>query len=114
MRPPPAGRKPYTEAACTHTRITSYNVCYTKLLRELLAAAAPRDVELATEIALCQNLIKGYGDTHARGWRNFERIMQVVERHEPAANLAARVRELREAALADEKGERLEASYNFV
>jgi len=80
----------------------------------VLAEAAARDVEFATEIALCQNLIKGYGDTHARGWRNFERIMQVVERHEAVPNPAARVRELREAALADEQGERLEASLSRV
>jgi indolepyruvate ferredoxin oxidoreductase, beta subunit len=35
-----------------------------------VAAGQP---ELAVEIARCQRLVKGYGDTHERGWRSFER-----------------------------------------
>ena len=30
---------------------------------------------LALEVARSQRLVKGYGDTHARGWHNFQRLM---------------------------------------
>jgi len=65
---------------------------------------APRDYPLAVEITRCQRLIKGYGDTHERGTRNFEAVMaglQTLEARDDAAECVAR---LREAALADEQG----------
>jgi indolepyruvate ferredoxin oxidoreductase beta subunit len=50
--------------------------------------------------------VKGYGDTHERGWRNFEIVMDHA--HRAGASLApATLRELREAALADEHGTKL-------
>jgi len=61
---------------------------------------------LAVEIARSQRLIKGYGDTHERGWRNFERIRAAWQR--AGREMAPAVlRELIEAALADEDGKRL-------
>ena len=73
-----------------------------------VARVAPQQPELAAEIARCQRLVKGYGDTHERGWRNFERVMAALRRQ---AGLApAVVRELREAALADEQGRQLDAA----
>jgi indolepyruvate ferredoxin oxidoreductase beta subunit len=60
--------------------------------------------ELAVEIAECQRLVKGYGDTHQRGLANFERIMQYIDRDRGRSGLAAQVRRLRSAALADEDG----------
>jgi indolepyruvate ferredoxin oxidoreductase beta subunit len=73
---------------------------------EQAAAINPR---LAVEVAQCQRLVKGYGDTHARGWRNFETLMAVVQR--AGASLApATLRELRDAALADEHGDELRAT----
>jgi indolepyruvate ferredoxin oxidoreductase, beta subunit len=69
-----------------------------------IAAIAPRDPALALEVARCQRLVKGYGDTHARGWGNFERLMQVLERLPAGALSADALRALREAALADEGG----------
>ena len=72
--------------------------------------------ELAVEIAECQRLVKGYGDTHARGMKNFSFIMQLVERETVSGDivahgvLAGRVRRLRAAALADEDGEALAAA----
>ena len=70
------------------------------------AAVNPR---LALEVAQCQRLVKGYGDTHARGLSSFETIMATV-RHAGAALAPATVRELRDAALADEHGEQLRAA----
>jgi len=69
---------------------------------------AASDPALALETAQCQRLVKGYGDTHARGLKNYETLMGVVERH--AASLQpATLRELRDAALADEHGNALRA-----
>ena len=61
---------------------------------------------LAVEIAQCPRLIKGYGDTHARGMRNFTTLMQALDKL-PAETAAPRLRALREAALADEHGNKL-------
>ena len=66
--------------------------------------------ELAVEIAECQRLVKGYGDTHERGWRNFETIMRFVDDEKDRPDLAARVRRLRTAALADEDGQQLDSA----
>ena len=65
--------------------------------------------QLALEIVQCQRLVKGYGDTHARGLSNYQRLMQAVQR--AGSHLApATLRELREAALADEHGKALQAA----
>jgi indolepyruvate ferredoxin oxidoreductase beta subunit len=72
--------------------------------------ASAADYELAVEIAECQRLIKGYGDTHARGLRNYQVIMQFVDRSAGGAALAPAVRRLRSAALADEEGRALESA----
>ena len=69
-----------------------------------------RDPALALEIARCQKLVRGYGDTHARGWGNFQRLMQAVDRLPPGALSAAALRALRDAALADEDGDALAAA----
>ncbi|MFZ4759621.1 MAG: indolepyruvate oxidoreductase subunit beta family protein, partial [Burkholderiaceae bacterium] len=75
-----------------------------------IVTIAPRDPALALEVARCQRLVKGYGDTHARGWRNFERLMQVEARLPAGVLTAASLRSLREAALADEGGAALDAA----
>ena len=63
------------------------------------------DYALACEVVECQRLIKGYGDTHARGMSNYETIMSLVEGR--IRTTAEQVRELRDAALADESGQKL-------
>ena len=84
-----------------------------KWLAAVLDCAAT-DYDLAVEVAECQRLVKGYGDTHERGKAAFNRIMDTLEtlRNQPGA--AAKVRELRKAALADEQGETLEATLKKV
>jgi len=70
---------------------------------------AKHNPQLAVEVAQCQRLVKGYSDTHERGVRNYERLMAVVRR--AGATLApATLRELRDAALADEQGAKLQAT----
>jgi len=69
--------------------------------------AAASDSALAFEVVQCARLVKGYGDTHHRGWSNFERIMATVVEGEPQLTPAERVaaiRKARLAALADAEG----------
>ena len=68
-------------------------------------AASPA---LAVEVAKCANLVKGYGDTHERGVRNFERTMACLAACIAASDPAGSLRALREAALADPEGGRLD------
>jgi indolepyruvate ferredoxin oxidoreductase beta subunit len=63
------------------------------------------DYALACEVVECQRLIKGYGDTHARGMSNYETIMSLVDGRTRIT--AEQVSELRDAALADESGQKL-------
>ena len=70
-----------------------------------LAATQPA---LALEVARAQRLVKGYGDTHARGWRNFERIMATLPRLESRTDGGDHLRQLAGAALADESGQALD------
>jgi len=74
-----------------------------------IAQAAAINPRLAVEVAQCQRLVKGYSDTHARGLRNFEAVMAAVQRA-GAALAPATLRELRDAALADEHGDKLRAT----
>jgi indolepyruvate ferredoxin oxidoreductase beta subunit len=64
---------------------------------------------VALELALCQRLVKGYSDTHERGVRNYDAVMQAFDRT-GGAMAPATLRELREAALADEAGTQLRAA----
>ncbi len=73
---------------------------------QLVGQMAAINPSLACEIVQCQQLVKGYSDTHARGVRNFSTLMDIVYRH--GRQLApASLRALREAALADEQGDAL-------
>ncbi len=75
---------------------------------------AGRDYDLAVEIAACQRLVKGYGDTHARGLKNFNLIMEALDAAQPDNTNAALVRRLRDAALADEAGAALQSELEFL
>ncbi len=74
-----------------------------------IAATAARDPALAVEVAQCQRLVKGYSDTHERGVRNYDTVMDAFQRA-GAAIAPATLRELRDAALADEHGHKLRAA----
>jgi len=74
-----------------------------------IAATAATNPELAVEVAQCQRLVKGYSDTHERGVRNFEIVMAALQKAGPAL-APATLRELRDAALADENGRTLAAT----
>jgi indolepyruvate ferredoxin oxidoreductase beta subunit len=65
---------------------------------------AGTDYALAVEIARGQRLVKGYGDTHARGLGNFNAIMGRLDAVQATAQPAATLKQLCDAALADEHG----------
>lgn len=75
-----------------------------KRIRELL----PRNPGLAHEVVRAQRLVKGYGDTHARGWRNFQILMDVVDRHAERSDAPQQLQRMCDAALADEEGKSLQ------
>ena len=74
-----------------------------------IADTAEHNPALAIEVVQCQRLMKGYSDTHERGLRNYDVLMAALQR--AGATLApATLRELRDAALADENGGQLKAA----
>ncbi len=89
-------------------RYRNENLAIAAWLQRVDETAARGDYRMAVEIVECQRLIKGYGDTHERGMRNFTTLMQVLDAS-PQACTPERLRLLREAALADENGNKLRA-----
>ena len=72
-------------------------------------SSAPKNYALAVELFNNRRLVKGYSDTHARGLSKFDRVMGAAKSIEHRDDAAECVRALREAALAEESGTRLEA-----
>lgn len=68
----------------------------------------PQHADLALEVLRVQQLVKGYGDTHARGWRHFEQLMTTLPRLQQLPDAANRLSALRKAALADDSGQALD------
>jgi len=66
------------------------------------------------ELAECQTLVKGYGDTHERGWVSFSQISALALKLVGYADAAARIRALCEAALADDSGVQLERAISEI
>jgi indolepyruvate ferredoxin oxidoreductase, beta subunit len=73
------------------------------LIEKLAAANYP----LAVELARAQRLVKGYGETHERGWRNFSALIDKIDDLTPREDGAAVFARLQAAALADEEGNAL-------
>jgi indolepyruvate ferredoxin oxidoreductase beta subunit len=78
----------------------------------LVVEAAKLSAPIALEVVECARLIKGYGDTHARGSANFRAIETNVIRpilsgHFPVTRGADAIASARTAALLDPDGEKL-------
>jgi indolepyruvate ferredoxin oxidoreductase, beta subunit len=69
---------------------------------------APTKPALALEVARTQRLVKGYGDTHARGWGNYQRIMAKLPQLQNMPQGAAQLQALSSAALHDDSGQALD------
>lgn len=75
-------------------------------------AMKPGGYDASVELAECQRLVKGYSDTHERGLKNYGAVTDAARRFADRPDLAAIVKRLRNAALADEEGQQLRASLN--
>jgi len=73
----------------------------------LILAIAAQDYALAVEVAQCPRLLKGYGETHARGEKNYDALMNALLGIRGKEDAAQCFKKLREAALADESGDKL-------
>lgn len=87
-------------------RPSSYR-CATEQLRIeswLMSAvnAARTDYDLGVEVLRLQRLVKGYGDTHARGLRTFATIMNLLPALSAHGDASQRVRALHDAALRED------------
>jgi indolepyruvate ferredoxin oxidoreductase, beta subunit len=69
---------------------------------------------LALEFARAQRLIKGYGETSERGWRNFTALAAQLDRLAASPDGAAQLAKLQEAALADEEGQTLAGALGAI
>ena len=75
-------------------------------LADIRCSLQAGNAALALEITRCQRLVKGYGDTHERGLRNYALLRKAWAEGADAPTVAR----LREAALADEHGHALNAA----
>lgn len=69
--------------------------------------AARANYALGVEVLKLQRLVKGYGDTHARGWNSFCTIMALVPRLLNEPDAAEKLAALQKAALSDDEGRTL-------
>jgi indolepyruvate ferredoxin oxidoreductase beta subunit len=79
-------------------------------IREWLAlvqSIAQQDYRLALEVAQLPRLIKGYGDTHQRGMKNYDTLLAALPTLRGRPDAAAILNNLRDAALADDTGKQL-------
>jgi indolepyruvate ferredoxin oxidoreductase beta subunit len=79
-----------------------------------IAEVVAKNSELAFELAECQTLVKGYGDTHERGWASFSRICALAATLVDDPQGASCLRALREAALSDDSGAQLERAISSL
>jgi len=77
---------------------------------ELVRQAAAVEYDLAVELIELATLIKGYGDTHANGLRNFNLIIEQVPPLIGVDGAATKVAQWRKAALSDDTGNALRAA----
>src|SRR5215469_1697649 len=73
----------------------------------LVTRIAADDYALALELAECPRMVKGYGDTHAHGEKNYEAVIAALPTLRGKSDAVPRLKALREAALADDTGEKL-------
>lgn len=72
-----------------------------------IPALAQENYALALEFAECPRMVKGYGDTHLRGKQSFDSLMRVLPKLRHMDDAAGWLKKLREAALADDTGQKL-------
>jgi indolepyruvate ferredoxin oxidoreductase beta subunit len=68
---------------------------------------AKENYPLALEFAECPRVVKGYGDTHLRGRKNFDLLVATLPKLRALKDSPTYLRKLREAALADDTSQKL-------
>jgi indolepyruvate ferredoxin oxidoreductase beta subunit len=63
--------------------------------------------KLALQVIRAQQLVKGYGDTHSRGWRNFQRLMKALPQFQHEPDAANKLQQLQKIALSDDSEQAL-------
>jgi indolepyruvate ferredoxin oxidoreductase beta subunit len=99
-----AALKPFRPGSLRFAREQAFLEAWLETVRR----AATADYGLAVEVAACRNLVKGYGDTHARGRERFEAIVGLLPRLAGMSDAAGVLAGLRRAALADDTGQALQ------
>ena len=79
-----------------------------------IADLAEQHYSLAVELARAQRLVKGYGETHERGWRNFQSIVGQLDVLTSRSDGAVWLSRLHDAALADEEGRALQRELGLL
>ena len=65
------------------------------------------NAKLALQLIRAQQLVKGYGDTHSRGWRNFQRLMAALPHFQNEPDAASKLQQLQKIALSDDSEQAL-------
>ncbi len=73
-----------------------------------IPVVAQESYALAVELAECPCVVKGYGETQARGRKNFDALMAALPKLRGRTDAAGYLKKLREAALAEDSGEKLQ------
>ncbi len=72
-----------------------------------LLDTATENYALGLELAECPRIVKGYGDTHTRGRKNFDKLLRALPMLRRRNDAAPWLKRLREAALADDTSQKL-------
>ncbi len=80
-------------------RINAWLECITNLM--------PINEKLALQVVKAQQLVKGYGDTHSRGWRNFQRLITALPLFQNEPDAASKLQQLQKIALNDDSEQEL-------
>jgi len=73
-----------------------------------IAVLAQESYALAVELAECPRMVKGYGETHLRGRKSFDALMAALPELRGRTDAAEYLKKLRETALAEDTGEKLQ------
>ncbi len=87
-------------------KITDWLACVEEL--------AHKDYALAVEVAEFPRVLRGYGETYLRGRENFDAMMAALPGLAQRSDAPTCLKKLREAALADESGQRLRTALQEV
>jgi indolepyruvate ferredoxin oxidoreductase, beta subunit len=102
--------KPWRRQTLRHSR----EVTHLEQWLSLAETYASKNYDLAVEIVNTRRLIKGYSDTFSRGQSKYDRLIAAVPMLCDRPDGGLWMRRLRQAALADEKGDALDGALKTI